>query len=139
MMDYRECFGSAVREMLRFMGLAEAVLGQVDDLIELVSSMPAAFSLEGAEGVQLDQVGTALNVSRTIGMTDEDYRELIRMKLRLWQWNGTNEEVAGVINDIDPEGSERDNDDLTVTIEPSGSLPVEAKEIYPVPAGVTVG
>jgi len=138
-MDYRECFGSAVREMPRFMGLAEAVLGQVDDLIELVSSMPAAFSLEGAEGVQLDQVGTALNVSRTIGMTDEDYRELIRMKLRLWQWNGTNEEVAGVLADIDPGGTQRDNDNLSVTITPSGELPVDAKELYPLAAGVTVG
>ena len=137
-MDYRDCFGSAVRGMTRFMGLAEAVLGQVEDLISLITAMPGSFSLDLAEGVQLEQVGTALNVSRTIGMTDEDYRELIRMKLRLWQWNGTNEEVAGVINDIDPEGSERDNDDLSVYISPSVSLQIDAKEIYPLPAGVTI-
>ena len=63
---------------------------------------------------------------------------LIRDKLRLWQWNGTNEEVATVLNDIDPEGTELDNDDLTVTISPSNNLPVAAEELYPVVAGVRV-
>ena len=138
-MDYRDCFGSAVRGMTRFMGLAEAVLAQIDDLISLITAMPGSFSLDLAEGVQLDQVGTALNISRPIGMTDTDYRSLIKKKLRLWQWNGTNEEVAGVLADIDPGGAERDNDNLSVTISPSGELTADAKELYPLPAGVTVG
>ena len=71
-------------------------------------------------------------------MADEDYRVLIRDKLRLWQWNGTNEEVATVLNDIDPEGTELDNDDLTVTISPTDGLPVGAEELYPVVAGVRI-
>ena len=56
-MDYRDCFGSAVRGMPRFMGLAEAVLAQVNDLISLITAMPGSFSLDLAEGVQLEQVG----------------------------------------------------------------------------------
>ena len=100
--------------------------------------MQEAFSLEGAVGVQLSVVGAGMGVPRPGGMADEDYRVLIRDKLRLWQWNGTNEEVAEVVNDIDPGGGERDNGNLTVTISPTDGLPVGAEELYPVVAGVRI-
>ena len=135
-MNYLECFSSNVREMPRFMGLAEAVIRQAEDLRGVVRAMGVAFSEEYGVGVQLDWVGAAMGINRPGGMADSSYRELIRKKLRVWRWNGTNEEVAGVLDDIDPDGAERDNDDLTVTIVPSGEFPREAG--YPVPAGVTV-
>ena len=138
MMNYLDCFSSAIREMHRFMELAEAVLQQVADLQAVVLAMQEAFSLEGAVGVQLSVVGAGMGVPRPGGMADEDYRVLIRDKLRLWQWNGTNEEVAEVVNDIDPGGGEQDNRDLTVTISPTDGLPVGAEELYPVVAGVRI-
>ena len=138
MMNYLDCFSSGVREMPRFMGVAGAVIRQVEDLQAVVRGMGEDFSLEGAVGVQLSVVGAGMGVPRPVGMTDEDYRVLIRDKLRLWQWNGTNEEVAEVVNDIDPGGGERDNGDLTVTISPTDGLSVDAEELYPVVAGVRV-
>ena len=73
-----------------------------------------------------------------MGMVDTDYRILIQDKLRLWRWNGTNEEVPAVLADIDPSGTELDNDDLTVTISPSDTLPAPAEDLYPIPAGITI-
>ena len=137
-MNYLDCFSSAVREMPRFMALAEAVLKQVNDLMALVSALPAAVSLEEAVGVQLDRLGLSLGVLRPLSMPDADYRSLIQKKLRLWRWNGTNEEVPAVLSAIDPEGAQRDNDNLSVTITPSASLPVSASELYPIPAGITI-
>ena len=138
MMNYLDCFSSGVREMPRFMGVAGAVIRQVEDLQAVVRGLAEDFSLEGAVGVQLSVVGAGMEVPRPGGMTDEDYRVLIRDKLRLWQWNGTNEEVNAVLADIDPDGSEIDNDDLTVTISPTDVLPVDAEMLYPVVAGVRV-
>ena len=137
-MNYLDCFSSAIREMPRFMTLAEAVLAQASDLISLVRSLPAAFSLSEAAGAQLDQLGYSLSVPRPLSMSDADYRSLIQKKLRLWHWNGTNEEVPAVLSAIDPEGAQRDNDNLSVTITPSASLPVSASELYPIPAGITI-
>ena len=138
MMNYLDCFSSGVREMPRFMGVAGAVIRQVEDLQAVVRGLAEDFSLEGAVGVQLSVVGAGMGVPRPGGMADEDYRVLIRDKLRLWQWNGTNEEVAEVVNDIDPGGGERDNGDLTVTISPTEGLPVDAEMLYPVVAGVRI-
>lgn len=137
-MNYMTLFSSALRELPKFSALAEAVLTQVSDLQSVVQSLPAAFSLDHAEGSQLDQTGAGLSVPRPSDMTDADYRSLIQKKLRLRQWNGTNEEVPSVLQDIDPSGSQRDNDNLTVTITPSASLPVPAADLYPIPAGVTI-
>jgi hypothetical protein len=138
MMNYLDCFSSGVREMPRFMGVAGAVIRQVEDLQAVVRGLAEDFSLEGAVGVQLSVVGAGMGVPRPGGMADEDYRVLIRDKLRLWQWNGTNEEVAEVVNDIDPGGGERDNGNLTVSISPTEGLPVDAEMLYPVVAGVRV-
>ncbi|MBR2601480.1 MAG: hypothetical protein IKE08_02180 [Clostridia bacterium] len=138
MMNYLDCFSSGVREMPRFMGVAGAVIRQVEDLQAVVRGLAEDFSMEGAVGVQLSVVGAGMGVPRPGGMADEDYRVLIRDKLRLWQWNGTNEEVAEVVNDIDPGGGERDNGNLTVTISPTDGLPVGAEELYPVVAGVRI-
>jgi len=138
MMNYLDCFSSAIREMPRFMALAEAILQQASDLQTLVQSLPAAFSLSEAVGDQLSMLGASFSVPRPMGMVDTDYRILIQDKLRLWRWNGTNEEVPAVLADIDPTGTERDNDDLTVTISPSDTLPAPAEDLYPIPAGITI-
>ena len=138
MMNYLDCFSSGVREMPRFMGVAGAVIQQVEDLQAMVRGLAEDFSLEGAVGVQLTLLGTGLSVPRPANMIDEEYRVLIRDKLRLWRWNGTNEEVNAVLAGIDPDGSEIDNDDLTVTISPTDVLPVDAEMLYPVVAGVRV-
>ena len=95
--SYISLFPGASREKPRFMALAEAVLTQVADLFPLIAQLQSGFSFALAEGKQLDQIASAIGLSRKdIGiedMPDEEFRQHILGKLALWRWDGTN---AGV-------------------------------------------
>ena len=98
------------------MALAEAVLGQVADLAALFDE--AAFSLETAEGFFLDTLGEISGVKRrTLGETDEDYREYLRQMIALHHWDGTNGNWKETLDQAFPEGEAMivDNMDGTVT------------------------
>ena len=127
-------FSPAVRKLPRFSSLAEAVLQQVADLQGVIPEMEAVFSLATATGVQLDLLGDTLGLERD-SRSDAEYRELIRSKLALWRWNGTNETVPAVLAEAFPEQdvSLADNGDCSVTVnETIGS------DLLPVPAGVSL-
>ena len=138
MTDYLQVFSSALQGMPRFAGLARAVIGQVEDLIAVVHEMPAAFSLEDAVGVQLDVVGDGFGVDRKEGQDDEAYRMRIRDKLALWRWNGTNEGVKTVLENVLPGSRQNDRQDGSVEVTIEGSLPGTARELFPVPAGIRI-
>ena len=135
-MDYLGLLTSGCRGMPRFSGLVEAVVKQCDDLIAVVGDIAAAFSLGHAVGEQLDLLGKGFGISRPPGMTDEDYEKLIRMKLLRWRWDGANDTVDSVVDELDPGGILTDNTDGTVTITPAGELPAPAADLYPIPAGI---
>ena len=84
--------------MPRFAALFSAVLTQAADLQQLVSAMEAGFSLSTASGTQLDLLGESFGITRSLNLSDTDYRSLILSTLRLWRWDGTNETApdAGV-------------------------------------------
>lgn len=130
--DYLTLFSGNIRDKEKFMALAEAVLTQVMDLSALVGRLPAAYSVEEAEGVQLDRLAAASGLSRSdlgSNVSDEDFREYIKGKFRLWTWDGTNTGMAAVL----PEGvTETDNMNLTVSVSPAGTNP----DILPIPAGM---
>ncbi len=127
--DYLALFPGASRGKPRFMALAEAVLQQAVDLMDLVASMQSGFSFASAEGTQLDAVAETVGLERENGMTDEAFRQYLLQKLKLWGWDGTNEGVPAVL----PEGvTETDNQDGTVTVSPAGTN----RDLLPVPAGV---
>ena len=63
-MNYITLLTPFVRDLPRFSALAAAVLRQAEDLIALLPSLSAGFSLEAAEGIQLDKVW---NVSKGEG------------------------------------------------------------------------
>ena len=129
--DYLALFPGASREKTRFMALAEALLSQVMDLMALTAEMPSGFSVENAEGIQLDAIGEVLGLRRESGMTDEAFRQYLLAKLMLWTWDGTNEGVPAVL----PEGvTETDNGDMTVTVSSAGT----DKALLPLPAGVGI-
>ena len=138
MTDYVKVFSSALQGMPRFAALARAVVGQVEDLRAVVQEMPAAFSLEQAVGVQLDILGEGFGVDRKEGQDDEAYRMRIRDKLALWRWNGTNEEVNAVLEDVSPGSMQNDRQDGSVEVTVEGSLPGTARELFPVPAGIRI-
>lgn len=93
--DYPGLFPGATREKPRFKALAEAVLRQAAELITVTEQMPAARSLEYAEGAQLDQLAAGAGLCRAdspggVEAADEDFRAFVREKLALWRTDGTN-------------------------------------------------
>ena len=129
MNDYLSLFPGASRDKPRLMALAEAVLRQAVDLMDLIAALQPGFSFAEAEGIQLDAVAEAIGISREPGMTDEAFRVYALAKLKLWTWDGTNAGTAAVL----PAGvTLTDNGNGTVTVSPVGTR----GEILPVPAGV---
>ena len=62
----------------------------------------------------------------------------IRDKLALWRWNGTNEGVNAVLEDVSPGSRQNDRQDGSVEVTVEGSLPGTAQELFPVPAGIGI-
>lgn len=136
--DYLSLFPGASREKPRFMALAEAVLRQVMDLQAVIGQTQAAFSVEGAEGVQLDALAGALGIRRSeIGenVPDGAFRQYIGAKLALRRWDGTNGTAQAVLDEGLPGRTETDNQDGTVTVSPDGE---RWKGLVPVPAGIRI-
>ncbi len=136
---YLSLFPPHTQKKTRFMALAEAVLSQVTDLMALVTDgFPAARLPETAEGICLDAVGELLGVLRPAGMEDEAYSFLLRAKMAVHHWDGTNESLPEVLAAAFPGLDARitDNQDGTITGSLGGSCPVPLEEILPVPAGV---
>jgi len=134
-MDYMSLFPSASRNMPRFSMLAEAVLSQVNDLQAVIAALPAAFSVSGAVGAQLDAVGAAAGLSRPDGMNDADYRACLQARLLLYTWDGANDSAREILSRAFPGSLVLDNCDGTVTVT---HLPAHAADrgLCPVPAGV---
>ena len=116
MTEYAKLFSPVHTLKPRFMALAAAVLGQVDDLFALYDS--GAFDLETAEGFFLDALGEISGVRRTTpGMTDEEFREFLRQRIALHHWDGTNGSLKETLDQAFPNGNAviTDNMDGTVT------------------------
>ena len=146
--DYISMFPGATREKLRFMALAEAVLSQVSDLFPVIGQLNSGFSLDTAQGKQLDQEAAAVGLKRNDAgannetVTDAMFRDYIRAKLALWRWDGTNKDAADVFRGTVLSGSRLlDNQDGTVTAvlpDPVPEQPVTFRpdQTFPYPAGV---
>ena len=139
--DYLSLFPGFVRGKPRFMALAEAVLRQAADFFPVAGQLVTAFGVENAEGDVLDLLAASFGLRREDtnagpGVYDDwGFRQYLLAKLALWTWDGTNEGVLPVLQ-RGLRGSLRDNADGTVTVTPAGSLPAEAKDLFPVPAGI---
>ena len=138
---YIHLLSGYVRELPRFTGVAEAVMRQAEELMDVVRGISEGFSVEAAEGVQLDLIGGAMGLRREDAAdgSDETFRGYIRAKLALWRWDGSNEGVGTVLEEGLPGMGIviRDRGDLTVEV--SGEiegLPGRTEEVLPVPAGV---
>lgn len=133
--DYCTLFSATVRELPRFSAVAQMILSQAEDLISLIPYLQSAFSVDNAEGAQLDLIGETLGVPRSAAAdsSDETYRAYLKAKLILWRWDGTNESVMALLAEAFPgQGvTMMDNGDMTVTVENAPLL-----SLLPIPAGV---
>ncbi|MBR0514391.1 MAG: hypothetical protein IJK06_09120 [Clostridia bacterium] len=136
-MDYMSLFPSASRELPRFSALAEAVLSQVNDLIAVVAAFPAAFSVSGAVGEQLDDIGASFMLPRPEGLTDAQYREYLTARLAMFGWNGANDSAQELMTRLFPGSTISDNCNGTVNVHTVSELQAEQR-LYPVPAGIQV-
>lgn len=127
-------FPAATREKPRFSALAEAILRQVADLVAVVTAISSAFSILQATGSQLDAVGEACGIQRQEGWNDETYRNILLRKLKLNTWDGTNETVKDYLETGE---TLLDAGSNAVNIH-TGSLPLPANELQPIPIGVKV-
>ena len=140
-MEWLSLFPGASRDRPRFMALAEAILRQAADLAALTVQVQAGFSFGKAEGIQLDQIAEAIWLNRRdIGadVPDETFRQYLLAKLALWTWDGTNKTVPEVLGIALPGSTQTDNGDGTVTVSMTGSLPVETREVVPIPIGIGI-
>lgn len=137
-MDYMSLFSSAMREMPKFSALAAAVLQQVTDLQDVLKSIPEAFSLASASGVQLDALGAQMGIPRPQEATDNAYRAYLSAKFSLWGWNGSNGDVARVMGLVAPGSNLHDELDNSVKGYIAEPLPGDAADVLPVPAGISV-
>ncbi len=134
-MDYMSLFSSASRKMPRFSALAQAVLSQVNDLIAVVAAFPAAFSVSGAVGEQLDDIGASFMLPRAEGLTDVEYREYLAARLAMFGWDGANDTAQELLTKLFPGSTIADNCNGTVNVHTVSSLQSDQK-LFPLPAGV---
>ena len=135
----------SVRELPRFSALAEAVLRQAEDLAALIPQLLSGFSLSGAEGVQLDQLGASLGLSRSAAAdpSDKTWRAYIRAKLLLRRWDGLAGSVPALLEAAFPGQGVTLTDYGTehgyaagVIAAHTENLPGAPADVLPVPAGV---
>ena len=134
-MDYMTLFPAASRGLSRFSALAEAILSQVNDLIAVIQSMNAAFSVSGAVGAQLDALGASLGIFRPEGLSDADYRKVLSSRLVFFNWDGANDTGQALLSQCFPGSTICDNQNGTVTVHPVSALQ-SGQKLYPLPAGV---
>ncbi len=133
-MDYMSLFPAWFREKPRFAALAQAILTQVNDLMAVIQSIPAAYSPDFAEGACLDAIGEASGCPRPDGMSDTDYRQYLMATFALFSWDGSNETAQTILSTTFPGSTISDNINKTVTIHPVSQLQVD-HHLYPLPAG----
>ena len=134
-LDYMSLFPSASRDLPRFSALAEAVLSQVNDLIAVVAAFPAAFSVSGAAGAQLDDIGASFMLPRPEGLTDVQYREYLTAKLGMFFWDGANDSAQEMLTKLFPGSTISDNCNGTVGVHTVSALQSDQK-LFLLPAGV---
>ncbi len=141
LLSWMNCFSPSCRALPRFSALASAILAQAADLAALVPALDSCFSLESAEGVQLDVLAACCGIRRedvdAAGATDEQLRAWLRAKQARWRWNGTSAAAPSVLAEAFPGREVRLRDGLNQTVSVSGAPPGSA-ELLPVPAGVRI-
>ena len=124
-MNYMSLFPSASRNKPRFSALAEAILSQVNDLQTVIAALPAAFSVSGAAGEQLDALGASFMLPRSDGLSDADYRAYLTAKLALFPWDGSNDSAYQLTARLFPGSTYCDNCDGTVSVHCTSALQAE--------------
>lgn len=131
---YESLITSQYQQSENYLAWLGSVLQLLCDAQACINSLPAAFNIATAVGVQLDTLGVLVGVGRTLPfqptggikpmLGDTDYRLLIRAKIAQNQWDGQASSLWGIWQTLFPGGSIYviDNQNMTATIILAGSF-----------------
>ena len=140
----------------RFMAELTKILEKIDPVHEIAFRIPELFSIDKAEGKQLNVVAELANISRAIPtdqlpagtvITDEQYRQLVRIKTASNNWDGTNIGLREIWNESLGKWYSAvydDNQDMTISVSINGDIDPVIKTlmtsgmILPKPVGVSM-
>ena len=98
-MDYKTLITSEHQGQPKFMAWLNAALGMIQDVQNLLASLPVEYDIDFAAGRQLDTLGLYLNLSRELAfqpsgkvspvMNDEIYRLALKAKISQSHYDGT--------------------------------------------------
>lgn len=95
----------------KFSGFMRGVLKQVMDMAGFLDNFLEYFAIDTAVGPQLDILGDLVGADRVLSfapegasriLNDEDYRFLIRARIGQNQWDGTNETLTQLLQNVFP-------------------------------------
>lgn len=123
----------------KYMAFVRLILTHTLGLAAATESTLYAFDLSNAVGVNLDTIGELVGMPRllpykpTIGsrlLSDSEYRMMIRLKIARNVWDGRNETVQPIYNEVFPQFlvEYTDNYDMTVTLVIRGGIEGYSRE-----------
>lgn len=153
--DYLSLIPPMNHDQPRFTAFLSAILSQVKDMDDLRESLLSSFSLDTAEGIQLDTIGHLVGASRVLPfdptsasreLSDTDFRLLIRATILRSHWPGTPESYPAFVSALFPDSSVTvsDNMDMSLTISAPATLSAAVKEmlshgmLIPAPLGISL-
>lgn len=151
---YLNLFTSQYKLSPKFMSWAQKAWQPIDDLTSCLISLSSNYILTYAIGVQLDELGLSIGVSRTVGfqpsggvspiLDDDTYRLLLLATIARNTWDGKLVSLYAIWQSLFPSGRLiiNDNQNMTATIILSGTFTtilldlIENGYIIPRPEGV---
>ena len=150
--DYLGLVTSQHHSAPRFLAWARFLVSLFDPNVH--ETLNEAFSISGAQGAQLDALGTLCGVSRNVlgegkPLDDDLYRRLLRAKIVRNQFSGRQGELAGIWKTVfgeDLQLAVRDNQDMSMNVDLEGGGDLGSDmislilggHIIPKPLGVSI-
>ena len=124
--DYIELITSQYQNSPKYKKWVERLLTPYIDTQKLASTLYTYFDIDKAIGKQLDMLGEVVGVKRLLPfqpsegnplLVDEDYRFLLKAQILRNVWNGTNQHIYEIWNELHSDIAIAiiDNQDMTVT------------------------
>ncbi len=138
--DYLDLVTSEYQNSPKFLAWLEVLLTPYVQTQELAENLYTYFDIETAVGKQLDMLGRIVGVERLLPfqpindnplLNDENYRFLIKAQILRNVWDGTNQNIYDIWNNLhsDIAISIKDNQDMSVSVLFIGALNDLQKEM----------
>lgn len=126
---------SQFRDKLIYQALLKAMTGEVQKIEDTLLEMYQERSLPDAEGVQLDNVGTNMGVTRRLGQTDDEYRTAIYAEIFARRSDGSSNYVMNALKSIYKSTTSKIFEHMTLM---TGGVVVVVNQINKMPTSVPI-